>query len=531
MKKKREIAWLLSFVMIFLAAASGMLLSVKAADTSVSFYLDIGAEDENDAPQHYGVSYQVVDSTGRDVSGSGYRGYISESSTADDKRINLTLDESYQIKIQVTNAGYSIKLDGNDVTNDGWDGGKTVSISDVKDKTIDFKLYHPGNGEPGPQPGEGDDFNGEVFFVWKGAGDALCVHKISGLENSATPEGFNIEYIPVSQVKDDITQEQFVIGNGDYYWVWGTQEQFILDNNTNYSAFKSAAEGIKDYEEKKGILIDPANAVNGNSTVCTNGDRVFRATIYDDTTYEGVAFSRNVNDYTYFPDFWDSIIFTNTVDVSGTSADAPAVYETFLDEPIIRLNKDDNSINAFTGIRALDVPDGAVIITGDEANGFNIKFGSNFFDNVVFEITTAAGSYYLEIARTAIKVRDTFGPDNTEDAQVIANVYYDETESYSDYEVYATIHYKDGSTSTRKMTVSEITDDGLGNPVAPGTYEMDGGQKLKYAGFSIAVDSDVVGVSFNALKNGALSGATYGGSYFGSGKGVYYDIETRRIIY
>lgn len=388
------------------------------------------------------------------------------------------------------------------------------------------------NADPG-NDGPGNDFDGKAYFVWKGANDALCVHEITGLEESRSQGeiiAFDIIYIPVSDVKDDATGEQFVIGNENYYWMWSAAEQFIAENNSSYTAFANALDNIWGSPEFRSIAIDPCGAENGNSTVCTNGDRQFRATIYDDTTFEGVAFSQNENDYTYFPKFWDNVFFTNTVDISNSTVEEPAVYEAFLIEPTIHFGKADNSVNEFTGIRALNVPDGAVTITGNAASGYDIKFGSNFFDNVVFEITTANETYYLEIVRTAIQAFDTNGPEE-ENPKVVAEAYYDSSESYSDYEVYATIHYKDGSTHMQKMTVSEITDDGFGNRPAPGTYEMEAGKGLKCAQYSVPLTDDMEGIDFNAVKSGALSGASYGGSYFGSDNGVYYDIETRRVIY
>lgn len=389
---------------------------------------------------------------------------------------------------------------------------------------------------PGPQP---PTFDGIVYFVWQGANDAFCIHKITGLTGQASNGTFPINYIRLSDVKDDVSNEPFAISNKNYYWVWGSKgsELFVVGNDSQltdtrrYNKYSDFNNYLTSNEEiLRGIAIDPCGAENGESTVCTNGDRTFRATIYADSTFEGVAFNQNKNDYTYFPNFWDNAVFTNTVDISGTTEANPAIYEAFILEPTIHFGKADNSANAFTGIRALNVPDGAVTINGDAASGYDIRFGSNFFDNVVFEITTAAGNYYLEIVRTAIQAFDTAGPGE-DNPTIVAEVYYDSAKSYSNYEVYATVHYADGRVSMQKMNASEITYDGLGNPMAPGTYEMEAGTGLKCAHYNIPLSENIVGVDFNAIESGALSGTTYGGSYFGSGKGVYYDIATRRVIY
>ena len=386
-------------------------------------------------------------------------------------------------------------------------------------------------GDPPPGP-EGSSFSGSAYFVWRGADDKICAHLVTGLgesKNTGTSgePAYKIIYIPVSEVKDDVTGEAYNISNNDYYWMWDTSLGAIGE----YSNYTEMNEDFERNESlKRDLAIDPTEAVNGASTVCTNGNRDFRATIYADT-FEGLDFSVNPDDYTYFPDFWDSVFASNTVDISGSTAENPAVYESFLLEPTVHFSTADNSANAITGIEALDVPAGAVAITGDAANGYDIKFNSNFFDSVVFEITTASENYYLEIVRTALQVHDNFGPDMTEPGKVIASLYYDEGQDYRSYEVYATIYNSDGTTTMKKAEAVEIDMDNLGKPMPAGTYVWEAGKGLKYSNFAVEVSDDVVGVAFNVVEAGALSGESYGGSYLGSGIGAYYDIETREVVY
>lgn len=525
MRANKKIAWLLSVALMVVTLVSQAAIPVKAAVESVDFQLSI-AIDGDQGPQHYSVSYQVVDADGSNVDGDGYSGNISEASERNVERIQIAdLDSTYKIKFEVVSAGWGIRLNGNDVTNEGWSDGKVVELSDLG-SSYEFKLF---SSNPGGNPG-GEPFDGIAYFVWKGADDAVCVHKITGLENSRLPGeeiAFQIIYIPVTDITDDLTGEQYKIENRDYYWAWSQGEEFINANRQSYTKFATEAERLNP-DEKRAVLIDPCGAKNGNSTVCTNGDRVFRATIFDATKFEGISFSDDAGDYTYFPQFWNKVLFSNTVDISNTTKENPANYETFLTEPSIKFGKTAGSVNEFTSIKALDVPDGAVTITGSAATGYEVTFGSNFFDNVVFEITTANEVYYVKIVRTAIKAFDDRSDDGQ--PQVVAEIYYDENESYNDYDVYATIHYEDGRVSMKKVAVSEITQDAFGNPMS-GVYEMEGGQKLKCAQYKVTIGNDVVGVDFNAVKSGALSGDTFGGSYFGSGNGVYFDIEERSVIY
>ena len=406
--------------------------------------------------------------------------------------------------------------------------GKQYALEDVE-----FRNSNVGGGQEGGQEGEGGrvPYDGIAYFIWQGENDELYFHKITGLEESATgnEEAYNIINIPVSDVKDDNTDEQFVISNRNYYWAWSSVTEILPD----YSTFSGLQADVEDREKEEEIkrkyFIDPCGAEDGENTICTNGDREFRATIYDAAKYEGLAFSKDKSAYTYFPEFWDPTVFSNTVDISNTTAENPAVYKSFLIEPQLHFGQAAGSASNITDIAAVGVPEGAVTITGDATNGFDIKFASNFYDNVTFEITTDTGKNYVKIARTAIRVTD----DHNDGATTVnAQLYYDDNESYSDYDMYATICYKDGSKSIKKVASSEFQTNPLnGDPLPAGTYELPGGQGLKSALFSVEVSDDVEGVAFNAMKAGALSGNTFGGSYLGSGIGAYFDIEARRVIY
>lgn len=652
-KCKTKIAWMLSLVLVVAAVFANVQIA-KANTTNCSFNISISIADGTTAPASYGVDYQVVNNSEKAVDGDGYSGQITPS---DSQTVSFTdIDDSYGVKFTVRSAGLSIRLNGADVTNEGWTDGKIIYVSgineqeynfqlfqsqttvdppaennptytidftgnsvsgntvsyDVDGKTVtltpadksidsesklsiglsdklnisgfdrdtmeiavcgagDFRLvlgvldepegivstalenkpsesnYPPGElrieivkkssaGDPPPGP-EGSSFSGSAYFVWRGADDKICAHLVTGLDESkntgtSDASAYKIIYIPVSEVKDDVpggSGETYNISNNDYYWMWDNSLEAIKAKGyDSYTAMNDAFE--RDENLKRTLAINPNRAVNGASTVCTNGDGSFRATIYADT-FEGLVFNVNQNDYTYFPDFWNSVLVSDTLDISGSTAENPSVYESFLLEPTVHFSTADNSANAITGIKALDVPAGAVAITGDATNGYDIKFNSNFFDSVVFEIITASENYYLEIVRTALQVHDNFGPGMTEPGKVIASLYYDEGQDYRSYEVYATIYNSDGTTTMKKAEAVEIDMDSMGNIMPPGTYTREAGKGLNYSNFAVEVSTDVVGVAFNVVEAGALSGESYGGSYLGSGIGAYYDIEARKVVY
>ncbi len=446
---------------------------------------------------------------------------VGEGFNPDTMEIVVYAADGFSMALNVSNGSTSLSQKASD--------GGYPNDGDLK---IVVREKQSGGTDPTPPGPEDSDFSGNAYFVWRGADDRICAHLVTGLDESkntgtSDESAYKIIYIPVSNVKDDMTGEAYSISNSDYYWMWDTSLEAIGEY-ASYTAMNEAFE--RDENLKRDLAIDPTGAVNGASTVCTNGNRDFRATIYADT-FEGLDFSVNPNDYTYFPDFWDSVFASNTVDISGSTAENPAVYESFLLEPTVHFSTASNSANAITGIKALDVPAGAVAITGDSASGYDIKFNSNFFDNVVFEITTASGNYYLKIARVALQVHDNFGPGMTEAGKVTAILYYDGNEDYKSYEVYATIYNSDGTTTMKKAEAVEIDMDNLGNPMPAGTYTWEAGKGLKYSNFAVEVSTDVVGVAFNVVEAGALSGESYGGSYLGSGIGAYYDIEAREVVY
>ncbi len=372
--------------------------------------------------------------------------------------------------------------------------------------------------------------NGDtVYFVWLDGSNVYshAINDVIGVDN-------RLNYVPLSTVKDDVTGTAYDMSNGDYEFCWKAinngANQTSLQDYMNSDEFKNASDKREALKEA-GFSINPAiNQYDAkrNSTIVTNGDREFRVVIYNADTFEGVQFSQNPDAYTYFPSFWDSTFYTGMLDISGTTRENPAEYNTFVLEPTIKFAMADNSNSPITSLEALDVPSGAVTITGSGTTGYNIRFASHFFDNVVFRATSANGTYYIKINRAALSIKDDFGPETT-NPQVIADLYYDESESYTDYDVYATIIGVDGTATLQKAEV--IIGENEGGDRATG-YEAAGGKGLKKASFAVSASRDTVAsVRFNVTKAGALNSGTYGGTYAGSNDGTEYNIASRRTIY
>lgn len=542
MKCKKHIAWLLSLALIIIAVFANS-QTARAEGEAPENNQDVHTINFSDG-QISGdiVSYTVNGATvtltsSAVISEDGKANLkLNDKLTLDDKFDSETMelvvygDNNFNVRLTVTDGKTSL---ANRETDGGYPDGELKMVIRARQTGGQEPGENPNPGEnPGPGESTGGEsgFSGTVYFVWQGEEDKICIHQIPNLNNVKYPE---IAYIPVTEIIDDDTSEQYSISNKNYYWMWESAADFVnsyKDKGASYSQL--AADLEADEITKRTYAIDPAGAVSEAGTICTNGDRVFRATIYDEGSFEGLDFNVNEADYTYFPDFWDNILTSNSIDISGTTQAAPAVYEAFMLESTVHFAKTYGSANEITGVKALDVPGGAVDIRKVDADGgYDIEFKSNFFDNVVFEITTANSSYYIRVERIALKASDNFGPGMTEAPQVTAKLYYDKNTDYKNYEVYATIYNSDGTTSLKKAELSPIKTDSLGNPLPDGTYSCDGGKGLKYSNYSVEVPKDAAGVAFNVIGAQALTGDSYGGSYIGSGSGIYYDIAARKVVY
>lgn len=294
---------------------------------------------------------------------------------------------------------------------------------------------------------------------------------------------------------------------------------------TNFSDINSYINTL-DEDEKRDFIIDPTGARDGNSVINTNGDRAFRAVIYSDS-FEGITFGVDESDYTYFLNDWDPTFINSTVDISKTTKSKPALYETYMLEPLLKFTTANNSKLEIKSIKALDVNDKAVTIDSNDGE-FTIKFNSNYYSSVVFELTDNANNkYYLKVNRIVMDIRHSYmeSKETNEDyVNIIARLIYPSNKHYTDYDVYATVTYNDNTTKTMKVDVSNKYNRLIdGSPTTD--YEYDGGKNLLNASYVLKVTSNMKSVDFNILNKNALTSSSYGGTFAGSNKGIHYDVE------
>lgn len=391
------------------------------------------------------------------------------------------------------------------------------------------------------------DFNGNAWFIWNCRQGSLCRYKITGLTeavDTGTDITYTTKYIPASDVTaivDEFNVELNLNGLLDlaastpanelapYLFVY---DDCIKDDHDNPIA-KTCIAGISgintwselqtwwdanitDYDDQKNFAIDPTGASSGNNIISTNGDRSFRATIYDDTDYYGISNASSTTELTYYPEFWNTAFFNPAYDVSGTSLESPKIIQSFLLEPKVTLKSDDIS-SPITSIEVASegVPATAVTITPKGDGKFDIVFNSNYYDKVVFRVTSGDKSYYAAIARVVV------GHDYERNP-----VLYVPLGDSKEYDLIATYYFADGTEQT--YTLEQL---GAG----------EGGKNLEARGYGFRTEDQgkvdlrptatnrVVGVSYTTAVAGSTAD-NYKGTLGGSNKGTYFKIENGSFI-
>lgn len=366
----------------------------------------------------------------------------------------------------------------------------------------------------GPLPPTGNSFDGSAWFIWNCNGN-FCKKKLTGLreavvkeENGTMTIEYETNYFKASEIQDGVnTLNISNLKSTDYYWI-DSNAISRLDGKTTWSEVTSYINGIEDYEELKALAYDPCGAENGNNSISTNGDRTFRATIYDDSKYYGITNASKPSDLTYYPSFWDSGMFNPAKDISETSFSNPAIIEAYLLEPKIILTSDSISNKIDKIELASSISPSAVSIRKTSTGIFEIKFHSNYYDRVVFKVTSGSNTYYVMIARTTIQ----FDRDG-------ASVFVPTT-SREDYDVLATYYFKDGTSRKVILEYSSSEEGGIGINVKH--YKLST-LDARYVDLGPTSTNEPIGVSYTVVKSGSTK-TNYKGTLSGSGKGTYFSI-------
>ncbi len=232
-------------------------------------------------------------------------------------------------------------------------------------------------------------------------------------------------------------------------------------------------------------------------------------------------------DFSKKPDMYQDTVYPDKVDITGTTAESPAVTGVYYDADDFTLS--DVNGTAVSSIAVTGgIPASAVTITGN-----TVKFNSGYYATIPLTITLANGTVgYLSVERLGMEIRSVHpgigswpnvlhGSQNGSDVttasgantyNVVAVFYYDGTKSYADYNVIANLTFADGHTETKVVS-------GFGEKASAGDGgATKGGDYLVWSGAS--ADAMPTSVSCTAVKAGATGGSNFGGALFGAGKGV-----------
>ncbi len=387
----------------------------------------------------------------------------------------------------------------------------------------------------------------KAWFIWNNNGNIAAYYfdDLEGADGTGENMVFPINMIRASDIDDGGVKpniSDLVKNDNNYAWVTETgHDEIVAAGITNWNGFLEYKNNViehskeiddRDYEWDR--IFDPMGGRTGNNSISTNANRRFRATIYNDSTYEAIQFGTNVNDYVYFPSDWDPTFMDSTIDISNTTEENPAVYSSFLLEKNLKFKVSDFSVADIKSVTALNVNPKAVTIslTPDMCT---IKFNSNYYDAVTFKLTDSNNKdYYLKVNRYTGKMfsNTQFYGDLDDKLYFGLELFYDSETSYSDYEVKAYITYNDGSTKIidTKVVNSWKMDNDTGEWVSKKEYNA--GVKMKSAAFAFELTNNIKSVDFTVIKKNALSDIanTYGGTFAGSGKGIHFEKEVQQAI-
>ena len=383
----------------------------------------------------------------------------------------------------------------------------------------------------------------EILIAWN------CDHKICAktievdtyYEQGGTTI-FADNYIPSSSLVDgsDVFKASDMSRFGKDLATFRTP-WLIFDGGTDLS-------GFTDWEDMDDALhgpdpiagaprdIDPCGGIDGPHSVGHNGDRQFRLVIYDDD-YVGVTFDVNPDNYTYYLSGWDPV-FANPTYELASDKNNPTVYTTYLLEKHLSFEiADAGAGESIASVKALDVSNKGITINVVDQVKCDITFNSNYFSDVVFEVTLTSGAKrYIKVQRQFVKFADNSelvmnGIESKREGY--AEFIYPADKSYEDYDVYAA-YTKNGETVTKKLTAVKtrmIDREGMEPNSLIEDMSVSAGENIKSTRYKLDIDKDTDDITITVTKKDATVGTAYGGTFGGHGKGVSLDISLfKRVL-
>ena len=459
-------------------------------------------------------------------------------------------DKTAVVKIYSQAAGVMLSTSGDSIFEiDNYSGAYDI----VTEATRTFSIIEKEQQEP---------FDGKVLLIWQ-CGEEACKHEFT-LTNPQTMSYFldsditddedntrkfdlkkalNGEIAAGYALPEDFTEWQttYLQENANYTFrtvdvallLNGRMrdiEQQLLDAGTcEYTGTPGEFEQCVDNHAHPTIVdrgvygrIGNGQEFGANSHI-SYGDNMFKITVY---TEDYVGLKEDESTYNYRRERF-ATMYSESKDISESTKANPYILDTLLIEGKTIISSNNLNGVEFEEVKALDVPEGAVTITKVSDGKFKIEFNSNFYDRTIFEITdTNNNKYYVRIVRSIIDISVHNGNPviNKNNTYVEVDLLFDDQQSWEDYEVNATIAFKDGTYKKETLTNLRAIDKGGANVYY--TEEVQFGEHLKTAAFGLDLDGDehyfesIDGIYINVRKTGSTE-ETYAGTYAGNGRGLF----------
>lgn len=190
-------------------------------------------------------------------------------------------------------------------------------------------------------------------------------------------------------------------------------------------------------------------------------------------------------------------------------------------------------------------------ITSDEDNHYTLTFYSDFYDNITLDLLiNGSAERKLTIHRVGVEIQEVIkrsdsdfgnvghgtqsGTDITVNGQnnyqLFATYYIPDFGDTAPFGLYVTYTWADGSTTTKIITKPEIVGNANTGPEFDGVFRDDGNNNYAsccdYRLYAAPNNSSApIKVNVIVLRDNPLDADSFGGVYFGSGKGVEWSGE------
>ena len=311
------------------------------------------------------------------------------------------------------------------------------------------------------------------------------------------------------------------------YWKFLSRKADIDAADANIDSFKGEGK----------IDVAPLNEPIENNAYVSYGNRAFKIIIYGED-YKGITIGK-LSDLAYYPADWVSWFKRReSFDISGTTKDTPVEMLGYVLQDRINIKKLAYTDYTIESIEPLDVPTGAVVVNSKDDGSYDLVFNSNFYSKVEFKVTDSDGNEHFFVFNRRTTDPYIATEDGGPRAGIVAEVFYDNDLSYTDYTVLAKIQYKDGTTKVVELTGIPYGDDGFGNPVDVIEWDeehppIDGDEipkgrgikKTKYAYETTKAELKKVDKIYINVERSGSTKNYYEGNFAGSGKGDVLDMK------